>query len=149
MVLNTTLKLAGSIKQQRQVDVEYQYRAAKLALSGGVNQYLLVSSSGANPDSNSSYLKMKGELEAKVIGLNFPQTSIIQPSLLLGERADFRLGEKLASTLMPVICKLPALSKYRPITGEQVASKMCHIALNQTAHNKLQYYQLDELFNLN
>ncbi|WP_394389445.1 NAD-dependent epimerase/dehydratase family protein [Shewanella woodyi] len=33
--------------------------------------------------------------------------------------------------------------------GEQVASKMCHIALHQTAHNKQQYYRLDELFNLN
>jgi len=147
--LGTTLKLAGSIEQQRLVDVNYQYRAAKLALSNGVSHYLLVSSSGANPDSNSAYLKMKGELEAQITALNFPQTSIIQPSLLLGERQDFRLGEKLASTLLPILCKLPGLTKYRPITGKQVANKMCQIGIQQarcSADSMVQYYRLDELF---
>lgn len=157
--LGTTLKLAGSIERQRLVDLDYQYRAAKLALNNGVSHYLLVSSSAANPDSNSAYLKMKGELEAKITALNFPQTSIIQPSLLLGERQDFRLGEKLASTLLPFLCKLPGLTKYRPITGKQVATKMCQIAIQEASpavdsspidissvDSKVQYYRLDELF---
>ncbi|RTR27205.1 NAD(P)H-binding protein [Shewanella atlantica] len=155
--LGTTLKLAGSIENQRLVDVDYQYRGAKLALNNGVSHYLLVSSSGANPKSNSAYLKMKGELETQVKALNFPNTSIIHPSLLLGERQDFRLGEKIASALLPLLCKLPGLTKYRPITGKQVASKMCRIAIQTTAvestqvnsaspDSKLQYYRLDELF---
>ncbi|QFU24551.1 oxidoreductase [Shewanella eurypsychrophilus] len=150
--LGTTLKQAGSIERQRQVDVDYQYRAAKLARTNGVNHYLLVSSSGANPTSKSNYLKMKGELEAKVAELGFTRASIIQPSLLLGERQDFRLGERLGSKLLPLICRLPVLSKYRPITGKQVAAKMCLIALQQVASAdndddpKLRYYRLDELF---
>jgi uncharacterized protein YbjT (DUF2867 family) len=151
--LGTTLKLAGSIKQQRLVDVDYQYRAAKIALNNGVSHYLLVSSSGANANSRNAYLKMKGELELKVIALNFPQTSILQPSLLLGERKDFRLGEKLASALLPLISKIPKLKKYRPITGKQVAIKMCRVALSNIVDNepenqqmKIQYYRLDELF---
>lgn len=151
--LGTTLKLAGSITQQRLVDVDYQYRAAELALNNGVSHYLLVSSSGANANSRTAYLKMKGELELKVTALNFPQTSILQPSLLLGERKDFRLGEKLASALLPLISKIPRLKKYRPITGKQVAVKMCRIALSNIEDNepkiqyhKIQYYRLDELF---
>jgi len=151
--LGTTLKLAGSIENQRLVDVDYQYRAAKLALNNGVNHYLLVSSSGANPDSNSAYLKMKGELEAQITALNFPLTSIIQPSLLLGKREDFRLGEKIASTLLPFLCKLPGLQQYRPITGKQVAGKMCRIAMSEakstdtnSVDRKVQYFRLNELF---
>ncbi|WP_041421525.1 NAD-dependent epimerase/dehydratase family protein [Shewanella sediminis] len=156
--LGTTLKLAGSIERQRLVDLDYQYIAAKLALNNGVSHYLLVSSSAANPDSSSAYLKMKGELEAKITALNFPQTSIIQPSLLLGDRQDFRLGEKLASALLPLLCKLPGLQRYRPITGKQVATKMCKIAIQapssegsnpverSTVNSKPQYYRLDELF---
>lgn len=150
--LGTTLKQAGSISQQRVVDVDYQYRAAKLARTNGIKHYLLVSSSGANPNSSSAYLRMKGELEAKVAELGFTRASIIQPSLLLGERKDFRLGERLGSKLLPLICRLPLLNKYRPITGKQVATKMCLIALQQVASAdnddapKLQYYRLDELF---
>ena len=150
--LGTTLKQAGSIERQRQVDVDYQYRAAKLARTNGIKHYLLVSSSGAKPNSSSAYLRMKGELEAKVAELGFTRISIIQPSLLLGNRQDFRLGEKLGASLLPLICRLPVLSKYRPITGKQVAVKMCQIALQQVAsvdnndEPKLQYYRLDELF---
>lgn len=150
--LGTTLKQAGSIEQQRVVDVDYQYQAAKLALTNGVKHYLLVSSSGASLDSSSAYLKMKAELEAKVTELGFERISIIQPSLLLGERQDFRLAEKIGASLLPLLCRLPLLRKYRPITGKQVAVKMCQIALQPlasegAAHKKqVNYYRLDELF---
>ncbi len=128
------------------------YQAAELALTSGVKHYLLVSSSGANPDSANAYMKMKGELEAKVTTFNFEKISIIQPSLLLGERKDFRLGEKIGASLLPLICRLGLLKKYRPITGNQVATKMCQIALQPLAREdavlekQLQYYRLDELF---
>lgn len=151
--LGTTLKLAGSIEQQRLVDVNYQYQAAEFAVNNGVSHYLLVSSSGASVNSHSGYLKMKGELEEQTTVLNFSQISIIQPSLLLGERKDFRLGEKLVSALLPLLSRIPALNKYRPITGKQVATKMCCIALSSIADNiiknqqhKIRYYRLDELF---
>lgn len=148
--LGTTLKQAGSIAQQRIVDVDYQYVAAMLAQSNGVKHYLLVSSSGANSTSQSSYLKMKGELEALVSALDFEHISIIQPSLLLGDRKDIRLGEKIGARLLPIICLLPGLSKYRPITGQQVAEKMCNIAMQEAkpANSKVQYYRLDALFKL-
>ncbi|MFY8325962.1 NAD(P)H-binding protein [Pseudoalteromonas sp. ZZD1] len=143
--LGTTKKAAGSIDAQRRVDLNYQLHAAQLAAKSGVEHYLLVSSSGANTNSRSAYLKMKGELEQAVTQLNFKQISIIQPSLLLGERDDdFRLGEKLGSILLPVLCRLPGLKKFRPISGKQVAIKMCNISA-QPAQG-LKYYKLDELF---
>ncbi|MDN3377088.1 MULTISPECIES: NAD(P)H-binding protein [unclassified Pseudoalteromonas] len=143
--LGTTKKAAGSIDAQRKVDFNYQLHAAQLAAKSGVEHYLVVSSSGANANSRSAYLKMKGELEQAVTQLNFKQISIIQPSLLLGERGDdFRLGEKLGSILLPVLCRLPGLKKFRPISGTQVAIKMCNISA-QPAQG-LKYYKLNELF---
>lgn len=67
---------------------------------------------------------MKGELERKVQKLPFERISIFQPSLLLGKRPELRLAEKLGSLLLPILCILPGLRRYRPIRGEAVAAKM-------------------------
>ena len=142
--LGTTRKQAGSIAAQRIVDLEYQYTAARLACAQGLSHYLLVSSSNASEDSLSAYLKMKGELEAKVQALDFKYTTIIQPSLLLGERDDFRLAESLGSKVFPLLCRLPGLRRYRPISGKQVAEKM--IELSETPSAKLDILSLDQVF---
>lgn len=143
--LGTTIKKAGSIQAQRKVDVDYQYQVAKIAASNGVKHYLLVSSSGADANANSAYFQMKGELEQKIRALPFQRISIFQPSLLLGERDHFRLGETLASWFLPTLCKFPRLKKYRPITGAQVAKKLINTSDNQT--NEYAVYTLDEMFN--
>lgn len=142
--LGTTLKQAGSIEAQRQVDYDYQYEIAKIAAENKVNHYLLVSSSGANANSKSPYLKMKGELEDAVSNLSFERISIIQPSLLTGERDSFRLAETVGSWVLPVLCKLPGLKKYRPISGDQVAEKM--VTLGLSAGQSREVYRLDEIF---
>jgi len=142
--LGTTLKQAGSIGAQRKVDFQYQLKAAELAIANGVSHYLLVSSSGANDQSRSAYLKMKGELEKRIKLLNFERISIFQPSLLMGERKEFRLAEKLGSWLLPSLCLIPGFRRYRPITGKQVATKM-YLVSSQSGP-KLALYRLDELF---
>lgn len=95
--LGTTLKQAGSIEEQRKVDFEYQYEIAKIASEYKVKHYILVSSSGANSTSRNAYIKMKGDLEEAVLALPFKRISILQPSLLIGERESFRLGESVGS----------------------------------------------------
>jgi uncharacterized protein YbjT (DUF2867 family) len=142
--LGTTVKQAGSIKAQRVVDLDYQYIAAKLAAEQGVKHYLLVSSSGANAMSSNAYMRMKGELESMVEKLAFEYISIFQPSLLLGERSENRFAEELGSKLMPLICKLPGLQRYRPIRGDQVAEKMVAVSMNPSA--SIKRYTLDAVF---
>lgn len=142
--LGTTLKMAGSLEAQRRVDVDYQLQAAKLAVSSNVSEYVLVSSSGANSDSRSPYLKMKGELENLVQSLSFKRVSILRPSLLLGSRSDFRFGEKIGALLLPALCLIPQLSKYKPITGAEVASAMIRFNLKQK--NTFEIYSLSDLF---
>lgn len=144
--LGTTLKQAGSIEAQRVVDFDYQHQIAQLAAENGVNHYLLVSSAGADAKSKSPYLKMKGELEDAISNLPFERISILQPSLLLGERASFRLGEKVGSWVMPVLCKLPLLKKYRPISGDEVAKKMVVLGSSGNQMNPISRYRLDEIF---
>lgn len=142
--LGTTLKQAGSIAAQRQVDFEYQYEIAKIAAENKVSHYILVSSSGASSKSKSSYLKMKGDLENAVSLLPFKRISILQPSLLIGARESFRLGETVGSWVLPVLCKLPWLKKYRPISADDVAKKM--LSLSLSAGNPKEVYRLDEIF---
>jgi uncharacterized protein YbjT (DUF2867 family) len=142
--LGTTKKQAGSTAAQRIIDVEYQLTAAQLAANNGVSEYFLVSSSGANLASKNTYLQMKGELENKIVNLGFKRICIFQPSLLLGERNHFRMGEKLGSWVLPTLCKLPILKRYRPIYGAQVATKMCEVSAQQKVG--LTLYTLEECF---
>jgi len=122
--LGTTLKQSGSIEAQRKVDLDYQLQCAKIAHSNNVPHYFLVSSSGANANSRSAYLKMKGELEIEIKRLHFPTTYIFQPSLLIGKRPEKRIAESIGTVLLPIICKIPGLQKYNPIQGKLVALKM-------------------------
>lgn len=143
--LGSTIKQAGSIQAQRKVDVDYQYQVAQIAANNGVKHYLLVSSSGADANAKSAYFQMKGELEQKIKALPFEKISIFQPSLLLGDRDHFRLGETLGNWILPTLCKLPWLKKYRPITGAQVAKKLINTSDYQTSEYAV--YRLDEMFN--
>nr|WP_010131319.1 NAD(P)H-binding protein [Microbulbifer agarilyticus] len=142
--LGTTKKQAGSIAAQRKVDLDYQLSAAQLAANNAVPHYLLVSSSGASANSLSPYLSMKGELEQQVLQLPFERISILQPSLLLGSRDHARAGEQFAARVLPTLCKLPGLRKYRPITGDQVAHKL--LALSLAAGPARQTLVLDQIF---
>lgn len=142
--LGTTKKQAGSTEAQRIIDVDYQLTAAKLAANKGVSEYFLVSSSGSNATSKNAYLQMKGELENKIMDLGFERICIFQPSLLLGERNHFRIGEKLGSWILPTLCKLPILKRFKPIYGAQVATKMCQVSAQQTVG--IMRYTLDECF---
>lgn len=142
--LGTTRKQAGSTQAQRVVDFDYQLKAAEIAEENGIPHYLLVSSSGANASSFSSYMKMKGELEEAVKRLNFDRISIFQPSLLLGQREKSRLGEDTLSKVLPFICKIPGLRKMRPVQGGDVARKMLEVSLSQ--NSGIETFRLDELF---
>ncbi len=142
--LGTTRNKAGSIAAQRKVDLALQYQCAQIAFNQGVSELFLVSSSGANSESQNAYLQMKGELEEKIGDLGFNTLNIFQPSLLLGERKEFRAGERIASAMLPLLCKIPALSKYRPIHAAEVARKM--VQVSRMDSDGVNIYRLDDVF---
>jgi uncharacterized protein YbjT (DUF2867 family) len=117
--LGTTIKQAGSRERFRQVDFGYPLRAAELALAAGVRHFLLVSSVDASPASRNFYLRVKGELEAAIQGIGFRSVTIVRPSLLLGDRNEFRLMEQVA---MRFAWAFPR--KYRPVHARDVAAAL-------------------------
>jgi len=121
--LGTTLKDAGSKEAQKKVDFDYQYEFAKAAKENQVEDYILVSAYGANPDSKIFYSKMKGELEEAVKQLHFNKITIFKPGML--ERKDSeRTGEVLGSRIIKFANKLGLLESQKPLPTDILAKAM-------------------------
>jgi len=103
--LGSTIKQAGSQEQFRHIDYDYALNFARAAQAAGARHFLVVTALGAKADSRVFYNRVKGELERDLAGLGLPALTIVRPSLLIGERSESRLGEKLAAPLMSFLPK--------------------------------------------
>lgn len=101
--LGTTIKKAGSQEAFKMVDYTAILDFAKLAEQQKAKQFILISALGANASSPIFYNRIKGQTEDAVSKHNIPSIIIFRPSLLLGERKEFRFGESLAISLVKVI----------------------------------------------
>lgn len=128
--IGTTIKNAGSKDAFRKVDFGYPKEFAIIAMQNKVKQFLIVSSLGADANSGNFYLKTKGEIEDFLKKCSFESTVIVRPSLLLGNRKEFRLGEKIGAFFMKLFSFLVIgkIKKYKPIESETVAKAMFSIA---------------------
>ena len=115
--LGTTMKKAGSKKAFQHVDLDLPVELARIAHSNEVGKFLVISSIGANPASGNFYLQTKGKMEEGISHYDFRQISIFRPSLLLGKRDEFRLGEEVGKFLFKVLSFLLVgpLKKYKGI----------------------------------
>lgn len=121
--LGMTMRQAGSREAFRRVDYEYPLVIAKAALERGASHLLLVSALGANARSAFFYFRIKGELEEAVRALGYRSVTIARPSILIGHRQNWRVGEALGKRmawLMP--------PRWRPVHASQVASALVHAA---------------------
>ncbi|MEG0386216.1 MAG: NAD(P)H-binding protein [Solibacillus sp.] len=130
--LGTTIKKAGSQSEFEKVDFEYPLSIAALAKNHGVAHFIVISAMGANDEAMAHYSRVKGKLENELIAMNFPQLSIVRPSLIIGDRDEFRLGESIGAKVMKVMNPLlvGSMAKYRSISAKQIALAMLNIALN-------------------
>ncbi len=128
--LGSTPAKAADREAFHRIDYEQAYAAAKIAAANEVNQLLLLSAVGANPEATLYFSRVKGELEEAVKALPFWSAHIFQPSLLLKERNENRWGEKWANRLGKVIDSATGglLTKYRPVEAEVVAQAMINAA---------------------
>jgi len=124
--LGTTIKKAGSPAAFKAVDHDLVMDLAKRAKAGGVERVVVVTAIGSDPNSNLFYAKVKGETERDLQSLGLKHLEIYRPSLLLGERQEFRLAERLSVLLAPLYSWLftGPLLKYRPITDRDLARLM-------------------------
>ncbi|MBP3967284.1 NAD(P)H-binding protein [Paenibacillus lignilyticus] len=124
--LGTTIKKAKTQEAFRQVDLAYPVALGDWAERHGAAKMIIVSAMGANASSSIFYNRVKGEMEAQLSALGIRELHIVRPSLLLGKREEFRLGEKFAILLTPLLKLIMqgGLRKYRPVEADDVAAFM-------------------------
>jgi uncharacterized protein YbjT (DUF2867 family) len=124
--LGTTIKKAGSQDAFRKVDHDYTLAVANAAKAAGATRFALVSSVGGSPRSSNFYLRVKGETEEAVEKIGFAGLVIARPSMLVGDRAESRPGEKVGIALGKAFsfAMVGGLKKFRPIGAKQVAKAM-------------------------
>jgi uncharacterized protein YbjT (DUF2867 family) len=138
--LGTTLRQAGSIAAFRAVDHDLVLRLAQMARAGGTQQFIAVSSVGADAQSKNDYLRVKGETETDLVALKFPSLHLMQPGLLLGERRELRVGEMLGAVGMTLLnpLLLGESRRWRAIAAASVAAAMNAAAMS--GRNGVQRY---------
>lgn len=128
--LGTTRKVAGSMDAFEAIDRIAVVDFARAAHKAGARQWMMVSSTGADPHSRNSYLAVKGRAEADVLTLGFERIDIFRPGLLVGPRDEKRPAEKLGMLLSPLMNLILGgpLDRYQAIGAERVAAAMAAVA---------------------
>ena len=147
--LGTTMKKAGSKHQFEKVDFEYPLTIAAIAKNRGVGHFIVISAMGANEKALAYYSQVKGKLEAELIKMDFPRLSIVRPSLITGDRQEFRLGETIGDKVLKVLnpILIGPLKKLHSIPATQIALAMKVIALHGK-EQKVAIYLSDELLEM-
>jgi len=144
--IGTTMsKVNGDKIKYKSVDFDIIFNIANACKQKNINQFIYVSSLGANANSSNFYLRLKGEIDEAVAKLNLNSTSVFRPSVLLGKRNESRPGEKIMQFVMPLLdFMIPSNSK--AIKAEDVAKSM----LNTTKNYKsgLHIYQYSQIIDL-
>ncbi len=142
--LGTTLRKAGSKEAFRAVDYDMVLTIASIASQQNVKKFIAISSLGADAGSSNFYLRTKGEMERDVSMLKFQKIAFLRPSFLLGDRNEFRLGEKAMIAGMVLLKPFfrGRLVKYKPIESAAVAKAMINIS-NSLNNNRV--YESGEL----
>ena len=124
--LGTTIKDAGSRENFKKVDYESVVAFGKIAKANNARAFIVISAYGASPKSLFFYSRVKSETENALRQLGLQSLIIFRPSLLIGDRKSFRLGEKISVAIMKVITPLlPKALKKRIMTyATDLAEKM-------------------------
>ncbi len=123
--LGTTIRQAGSQSSFAAID---KTLLLECAAASGAKQAIVVSSVGAG--GGGSYLKTKGEAEARLKALTFDHLDILRPGLLLGDRdGPSRPAERLGMALAPLTNLLipRSFDRYRAVEAAAVASAIARL----------------------
>ena len=105
------------------VDVEYTTAFARACKIAGAKHFSLLSSVGANANSLTNYLKVKGVVEERIQQLGFPRVSLFRPSLLVTKQIRYGLQDRLTQALFPIFSRMFA-PKFREIKVEDLGRAM-------------------------
>lgn len=147
--IGTTQKKVKNDKiAYEKIDFDIPVNAARIGISKNFKKYLIVSAIGANEKSSNFYLKLKGKTENALKQFPFESISIFRPSILIGQRNEFRFGEKIIHAITEVFSFLffGMLRKYHSIDALNVAKAM----VKQSKSNEpgLHYFEYDGMMDL-
>ncbi len=151
--LGTTMKKAGSREAFYEIDHDLIFNIAKAGSLQNINQLIFVSSIGADSRSLVYYLKVKGELEDDVRRLPFWSVHIMRPSVLLGQRDENRIAERVAGRMSRGLQWFSGsiIGDLAPIEADDVAKAMVEAAQSLKQGTHIHYgsemMQLAKVFN--
>ena len=116
----------------RKIDFGIPVKAAELCKENGIETIIVISTLGANSQSNIFYTRTKGEMEDAVLKHQIQKTYLLQPSLIGGKREERRMGEWVFKQMMKVANLVMAgpLKKYKTIHPKTIAKAMVWLANN-------------------
>ena len=128
--LGSTKHKTPQMAAYKKIDVEIPLLAAFQAREASFEAVVVVSALGANVQSKNFYSQMKGAMENQLLALELPKIHFVQPSLILGARKEFRLGELLLKGIMKGLFFIwyGPLKEYNPIQAKDIAKAMIWLA---------------------
>ncbi len=128
--IGTTAKKTPDKTMYKNIDFGIPAAAAKLAKENHIQTFVVVSAMGANAKSSIFYNKTKGEMEQAVLSEKIPNTYILRPSIIGGNRNENRPMEKIGVAIFKLLqpLMLGKLKKYRIIEAENIAKAMIKLA---------------------
>jgi len=132
--LGTTIKKAGSKEAFEKVDFEYPLQIAQLQKQAGTKNCFVITAMGSKKTSAIFYNRVKGKLEEALQNLGFSSLYIFRPSLIVGNRTEKRLGEKLGIAIFN-IANFILPKNYQSVKAKAIAESMLHFAKNAVDGN--------------
>ena len=139
--LGTTIRQAGSQKEQQRIDRDLPIAFARIASVNGVKMMLNVSSVGASMKSG-FYLRTKAEMEQGTERFFPGAVYHFRPGFLIGKRKEFRILEKIALVAMKVIDPVLTGSKmkYRGMPVDKLAKAMVSLSKDPAGKPSVLHY---------
>lgn len=145
--VGTTAKKTPNKELYKKIDFGIPVNAAALTKENNIDTFCVISALGADAKSAIFYNKTKGEMEEAVLAKEIKNTYIMQPSLILGDRNESRVGEKIGELFMTTFrfLLIGPLKKYRAIKAETIAKAMLYLTnrkpdIREVTSDKIEYY---------
>jgi uncharacterized protein YbjT (DUF2867 family) len=110
------------------IDKDLVIAFATLCKQSGVRHFELLGAVGANAQSRSFYLRIKGELKDALTALDFERLSVFQPSMILTPTNRYGLSQALTLATWPALSHLMVgpMRKFRGVRVETLGAAMAH-----------------------
>ena len=132
------------------IDRDVVIAFATICKQAGVKHFEMLGSVGANAQSRSFYLRVKGELQDALIALNFERLSLFQPSMILTPTNRYGLSQALTLALWPTLshAMIGPMRKFRGVRVDTLGAAMAkNLSTKGRGVETLQWERFDALAN--